>query len=85
MLKTLSLHQKYYPCPYRDRDPVDGDDEDAVCPGGQAAAHGAQGQRALSWANGGGVHHVTIHKGDITCVLCRNNGNQRRFHWIIGY
>lgn len=48
VLKTLSLHQKYYPCPYRDRDPVDGDDEDAVCPGGQAAAHGAgaQGHRS---------------------------------------
>jgi len=32
----------------RDRDPVDGDDEDAVCPGGQAAAHGAgaQGHRS---------------------------------------
>ena len=48
VLKTLSLHQKHYPCSYRDRDPVDGDDEDAVCPGGQAAAHGAgaQGHRS---------------------------------------
>ena len=48
VLKTLSLRQKHYPCPYRDRDPVDGDDEDAVCPGGQAAAHGAgaQGHRS---------------------------------------